>query len=142
MKRRFLAVWCVARAMVRDVCAGRLQSKTGEGEISTKPPQSILGLPGEPIFSETSAAGTRSRIFAISHRSDLRSSKHSWTAVQHLRKALFLSKQAEPPLKAMKRPWICLLFVLVAYAAHAQIQRFIETLRRQVALPLISCDGR
>ena len=97
MKRRFLAASCVAHAMVRDVRAGRLRSKTGEGEISTEPLQSILELPGEPIFCETGTGGTRSRIVAIPHRSDSPSSKHSWTAVRHLTNALLLSKPAEPP---------------------------------------------
>ena len=128
MKHGFLAASCVVRAIERATCAARFRSKTGRGEISTEASASILAYPGEPIFLETRVAGAESRISAISHQPDLRSTntpcsmqtrvefpiaargcvrvkrrtraavENSCTAVQHLTKALFLSKPAEPPL--------------------------------------------
>ena len=110
MKRRFLAAWCVARAMVRDVCAGRFRGKRGEGEISTAAVESILAHPGEPILRETGAAGAGRRILATSHHSACVRVKrrthavveNSCIAVQHLTKALFLSKPVEPPLSTLR----------------------------------------
>jgi hypothetical protein len=105
MKRRFLAASCVARAVVRDACAARCRGKTAEGEISTEALESILAHPGEPIFRDRGVAGVGSRAFSISPQLNLRSPKtpestptYSCTAVQHLTKALFLSKPVEPPL--------------------------------------------
>ena len=130
MKHGFFAAACVVRAMVRDACAARFRAKTGKGEISTETVESILAHPGESIFRETGAARAGRRILAIAHHSDSRSTKnpcsiqtrvefhtkaracvrvkrrtrvaaeHSCTAVQHLTKALFLSKPVEPPLPA------------------------------------------
>ena len=128
MKHGFLAASCVARAIERAACAARFRGKTGKGEISTEASESIVAHPGEPIFTETRVAGAGRRIAAISHHSDLRSVKtpgsmqvrvefptaacdcvrvkrrtraaveNSCTAVQHLTKALFLSKPVEPLL--------------------------------------------
>ena len=59
---------CVAHLIAR---AARGEDKTGEGKVSTEVIASILGLPGEPIFSEPGvrAAGTQNS--AISLQSDL-----------------------------------------------------------------------
>lgn len=87
---------------------------------------SILDLPAEPIFSEMGVGGLGTRISAISLQPDLHLLKtsdmsrvefptpardrirvkqrtraaveNSFTAVQHLTTATFLSKQPEPPL--------------------------------------------
>ena len=105
--------------------AARGEGKTGEGKISTEAIASILGLPGEPIFSETGVGRVGTRISAIALQSDVHSLKtqemlirvefptparacmrvkrrthaveNSFIAVQHLTKPLFLSKPAEPP---------------------------------------------
>ena len=133
MKHGFLAASCVARAIERAACAARFRGKTGKAEISTEASGSIVAHPGEPIFTETRVAGAGRRISAISHHSDLRSTKtpcsmqtrvefptaargcvrvkrrtraaveNSFTAVQHLTKALFLSKPVEPPLGQLNR---------------------------------------
>ena len=128
MKHGFFAGSYVGRLIERAACAARFRAKTGKGRISTEASESILAHPGEPIFTETDRARARRRISAISHHSDLRSTKipcctqdrvefptaararvrvkrrtraaveNSFTAVQHLTKALFLSKPTEPPL--------------------------------------------
>jgi hypothetical protein len=128
MRGAFGAAAQIARSIERAACAARFWGKTGKGKISPEALESILAHPGEPIFRETGAAGAWERISAISHRSDLRSAKtaysmqtriefstaarayvrvkrrtraaveNSCTAVQHLTKALFLSKPVEPPL--------------------------------------------
>jgi hypothetical protein len=130
MRGAFGAAAQIARSIERAACAARFWGKTGKGKISAEALESILAHPGEPIFRETGAAGAWERISAISHRSDLRSAKtaysmqtriefstaarayvrvkrrtraaveNSCTAVQHLTKALFLSKPVEPPLSA------------------------------------------
>ena len=51
--------------------ATRGEGKTGEGKVSTKVIASILGLPGEPIFSATGVEGVGNGISAISLQSDL-----------------------------------------------------------------------
>jgi hypothetical protein len=43
----------------------------GEGKVSTAAIASILGPPGEPIFSETGVGDVATRISAISRQSDL-----------------------------------------------------------------------
>ena len=128
MKHGFPTASCVARLIERAACAARFQGKTGKGKLSTETLALILAHPGEPIFPETGVAGASCPIFAISHQSDLRSTKtpcsmqtrvefptaargcvrvkrrtraaveNSCTAVQHLTKALFLSKLVEPLL--------------------------------------------
>ena len=128
MKHGGSATACVMRLTTRAACAARCRGKTGKVEISTEASESIVAHPGEPIFTETRVAGAGRRISAISHHSDLRSAKtpgsmqvrvefptaacdcvrvkrrtraaveNSFTAVQHLTKALFLSKPVEPPL--------------------------------------------
>ena len=132
MKHGFLGASCVARLIERAACAARFRGKTGKGEISTEASASILAYPGEPSFLETRVAGAEGRISVISHKSDLRSTntpcsmrtrvefptaargcvrvkrrprvavENSFTAVQHLTKALFLSKPVEPPLFSPK----------------------------------------
>ena len=124
MKPGVSSAACIAYRIAR---VARGEGKMGEGEVSTKVIASILGLPGEPIFSETGVKGVGNGISAISLQSDLRLPKttdmlirvefptparacmrakrstraavaNSFTAVQHLTKPLFLSKPAEPPL--------------------------------------------
>ena len=51
--------------------AARCEGKTGEGKVSTEAIASILGLPGEPIFSEMGLGGPATRISAASLQSDL-----------------------------------------------------------------------
>jgi len=127
MKHGGSAAACIARLIER---AARGEGKPGEGKVSTEAIASILGLPGEPIFSETGVGGVGTRISAISLPSDLHLPKtpdmlirvefptparaggmhvkrrtraavdNSFTAVQHLTKPLFLSKPVEPPLSA------------------------------------------
>ena len=124
MKHGSSSAACMAHLIAR---AARGEGKTGEGKVSTEAIASILGLPGEPIFSETGVRGVGTRISAISLQSDLHLPKppdmlisvefptpardgmhlkrrtraavdNSFTAVQHLTKPLFLSKPVEPPL--------------------------------------------
>ena len=124
MKHGSSAAACIARLIER---AARGEGKTGEGKVSTEAIASILGLPGEPTFSETGVEGVGTRISAISLQSNLQLPKtadmlirvefptparagihlkrrtravvgNSFTAVQHLTKPLFLSKPVEPPL--------------------------------------------
>src|SRR5665213_1275868 len=106
--------------------AVRCERKTGEGKVPTQTIASILGLPDEPIFSETGVEGIATRISPNPLQSDWQLWKsqgmsirvefptpahlhsltrrtratveNSFTAVQHLTKPLFLSKPAEPPL--------------------------------------------
>ena len=59
---------CIARLIER---AARGEGKTGEGKVSTEAIASILGLPGEPIFSATGVEGVGHRISAISLQSNL-----------------------------------------------------------------------
>ena len=51
--------------------AARGEGKTGEGKVSTEVIASILGLPGEPIFSEPGVRSTGTRNSAASLHSDL-----------------------------------------------------------------------
>ena len=124
MKHRASSAACLAQLIGR---AAQGECKTGEGKVSTEAIASILGLPGEPIFSETGVGGIGTRISVISLQSDLHLPKtpdmlirvefltlaracirvnrytraaveNSFTAVQHLTKPLFLSKPVEPPL--------------------------------------------
>ena len=126
MKPEAAAAACMAQLIAR---AARGEGKTGEGKVSTEAIASILGLPGEPIFSEPGVGGVGTGISAISLQSDLHLPKtpnmllrvefpnparacmhamrrsravaeNSFTAVQHLTKPLFLSKPAEPPLSS------------------------------------------
>jgi len=120
---------CLAHPIAR---AARGEGKTGEGKVSTEAIASILGLPGELIFSETGVEGVGNGISATSFQCDLHLPKtpnmlirvefptlaracmhvkrrtraaveNSFTAVQHLTKPLFLSKPAERPLPACPR---------------------------------------
>ena len=129
MKHGGSSAACIAQRIAR---AARGEGKTGEGKVSTEAIASILGLPGEPIFSETGVGGVGTRIPAISLHSDLHLRKtpdmlirvefptlaraceretrrahdaveNSFTAVQHLTKPLFLSKPVEPPLTSPDR---------------------------------------
>jgi hypothetical protein len=124
MKHRGSSAACLAHRIER---AAPGEGKMGEGKVSTEAVASILGLPGEPIFSETGVGGVGTRISAIALQSDLHLLKtpdmlfrvefptperacmrakrrtraaveHSFTAVQHLTKPFFLSKPVEPPL--------------------------------------------
>lgn len=125
MKHGFPIASRVARWIERAV---RFRGKTGKGEISTEALALILARPGKPIFPETGIQGVGCRISTITPESDLRSPKtpsmiptrvefptaalgcvrmkrrarttveNSYTAVQHLTKAFFLSKPAEPLL--------------------------------------------
>ena len=124
MKHGGSAAACIARLIER---AAQGEGKMGEGNVSTEAIASILGFPGEPLFSETGVEGVGTRISAISLTSDLHLPKppdrlirvefptparagmhvkrrtraaveNSFTAVQHLTKPLFLSKPVEPPL--------------------------------------------
>ena len=123
MKHGSSSAACIAHLIAR---AARCEDKTGEGKVSTEAIASILGLPGEPIFSETGVEGVGTRISAISLQSDLHLLKtpdmlikvefptparacvretrraraaveNFLTAVQHLTNPLFLSKPVEPP---------------------------------------------
>lgn len=51
--------------------AARGEDKTGEGKVSTEVIASILGLPGEPIFSKPGVRSTGTRNSAASLQSDL-----------------------------------------------------------------------
>ena len=68
MKHGGSAAACIARLIER---AARGEGKTGEGKVSTEAIASILGPPGEPIFSETGVGGVATRISALSLQSDL-----------------------------------------------------------------------
>ena len=128
MKHEFPTASCVARLIERAACAARFRGKTGKGKISTEALALILAHPGEAIFPETGVGGAGCRVSAISPEPDLRSPKtpgsmpprvefptaargcvrvkrrtratveNSCPAVQHLTKALFLSKPVEPLL--------------------------------------------
>ena len=69
--------------------AARCEGKTGEGKVSTEAIASVLGPPGEPIFSETGVGGVATRIAANSLQSDL-----------HLRKIPEMSIRVEFPTPA------------------------------------------
>jgi hypothetical protein len=97
MKHSFSLAAGVAHWIERAACVARIRGKIGEGKISTETIASILGLPGEPIFSETSVGGVGARISPAAV-------ENSFTAVQHLTKPLFLSKPVEPPLESTKLP--------------------------------------
>src|SRR5271167_2117760 len=92
MKHSFSFAAGIAHWIERAACAARIRGKMGEGKISTEAIASILGLPGEPIFSETGVGGVGPRISPAAV-------ENSFTAVQHLTKPLFLSKRVEPPLR-------------------------------------------
>jgi hypothetical protein len=123
MKHGGSSAACIAHLIER---AARCEGKTGEGKVSTEAIASILGPPGEPIFSETGVGDVGTRISATSHQSDLHLLKtrtrlisvafptparacmrvkhrtravveNSFTAVQHLTKPFSLSKPVEPP---------------------------------------------
>ena len=128
MKHGGCAMACAVRSIERAARAARFRGKMGKGKISTEAFAPILGHPGAPIFRQTGGAGAGGRICAISHRCDRHSTttpcsmptevefptvaragigvehhtrtavENSCTAVQHLTKALFLSKPTEPPL--------------------------------------------
>ena len=51
--------------------AARGEGKTGEGKVSTEVIASILGLPGEPIFSKPGVRSAGTRNSAASLQSDL-----------------------------------------------------------------------
>ena len=115
----------LARSIER---AARCRDKMGKGEISTAALASILAHPGKPVFPETGLADSGCLVSAISPQPDSPSPKtarsmptqvefsttargcmrvkrrthtaveNSCTAVQHLTKALFLSKPVEPLL--------------------------------------------
>jgi hypothetical protein len=68
MKHGSSSAACIAHLIER---AARGEGKTGEGKVSTEAIASILGLPGEPIFSETGVGGVGTRISALSLQSDL-----------------------------------------------------------------------
>ena len=107
MKHTFSSAAGVARLIERLACAARLGGKMGEGKISTEAIALIPAHPGEPLFRNTRFAGARCRDFAISPLTNLHMLKNhesistrveSSIAVQHLTKALFLSKPVRPPL--------------------------------------------
>jgi len=128
MKYGFPTMTCTARRIERTAGVGRFRGKTDKGEISTAPSHAILAHPGKPISPETSVEDVGCQIFAIMPQSDLLSPKtpnmiptrvefltaalgcvrmrrrtratveNSCTAVQHLTKALFLSKPVRPLL--------------------------------------------
>jgi hypothetical protein len=128
MKHRICTAAGVARWIERAAYLARFQGKMGKGKISTEAFALILLRPGEPIFPETALARAGGRICAISPQEDLCSPKtpesmptrvefptaacgyvrvkrrpraaveNSCIAIQHLTKALFLSKPVEPPL--------------------------------------------
>jgi hypothetical protein len=132
MKYGFPTMTCTARRIERTAGAGRFRGKTDKGEISTAPSHAILAHPGKPISPETSVEDVGCQIFAIMPQSDLRSPKtpnmiptrvefltaalgcvrmrrrtratveNSCTAVQHLTKALFLSKPVRPLLSCLR----------------------------------------
>ena len=125
MRYGFSTASRIARSIER---AARCRNKMGKGEISTTVLASILAHPGKPVFPETGVAGLGCLISAISPHPDSPSPKparslptrvefptaargrvrvkrrtratveNSCTAVQHLTKALFLSKPVEPLL--------------------------------------------
>jgi len=123
MKHRGSSAACIAHLIER---AARCEGKTGEGKVSTEAIASILGPPGEPIFSETGVGGVGTRISATSHQSDLHSDisdmfnqcrvSHSGARLparkapytrrcgklfhrsSTLNEVIFLSKPVEPPL--------------------------------------------
>ena len=127
MKYGFGTASCAVRG-IEHAAGARLRGKTGKGEISTAPSRAILAHPGEPVSPETGDAGAASPVSAISLQPDMRSSQtpsmiptrvefptaarsrvrvrrctraaveNSCTAVQHLTKALFMSKPVEPLL--------------------------------------------
>ena len=133
MKYGFGTASCAVRGIERAAGAARSQGTTGKGEISTAPSRAILAHPGKPISPATSIEGVGCRISTIMPESDLRSPKtpsmiptrvesstaalgcvrmrrrtraavgNSCNAVQHLTKALFLSKPAEPGLPLGKK---------------------------------------
>jgi hypothetical protein len=130
MKHTFSPAVSVARSIERLACAVRFRGKMDEGKISTEAFALILVHPGAPIFPKTARTGTCDRVLAISPQINLHSLKNqesmptqvkfptaargcvrvhrrtraavenSYTAVQHLTKALFLSKPVRPPLSA------------------------------------------
>jgi hypothetical protein len=128
MKHGASSAACIAHLIER---AARCRSKPGDGKVPTEAIASILGPPGEPIFSETGVGGVGTWISAISLQSDLHLLKtpdmlirvefptparacmrvkrrtgaaveNSFTAVQHLTKPLFLSKPMEPLLSSLR----------------------------------------
>ena len=107
MKHTLSSAVGVARLIERLACAVRFRNKKGEGKISTEAIASILAHPGEPIFSGTGSAGAQCWNFSFSpplrlcpmmNHESMSNRFESSTAVQHLTKALFLSKPARPPL--------------------------------------------
>jgi hypothetical protein len=107
MKHPFAPTADVARLIERVACAARFQGKMGKAKTSTEAFALILARLGEPILRNTGRAGARCRNFSISPQLNLCTLKNheststrveSSTAVQHLTKALFLSKPVEPPL--------------------------------------------
>ena len=128
MKYLFPSAVGVARWIERSVCAVRFHGKTGKGKTSTEAFASILAHPGEPILRNTGRAGARCRNCAISPQMNLHTLKNqeststrveSSTAVQHLTKALFLSKPVEPPLTADDASWICTVSCSLPYCVGA-----------------------
>jgi hypothetical protein len=111
MKHPFPPTADVARLIERVACAARFQGKMGKAKTSTEAFALILARPGEPILRNTGRAGARCRNCAISPQLNLSTLKNhesistrveSSTAVQHLTKALFLSKPVEPPLNTRR----------------------------------------
>ena len=68
MKPEASAAACMAQLIAR---AARGEGRTDEGKVSTEAIASILGLPGEPIFSEPGVGAVGTGISAISLQSDL-----------------------------------------------------------------------
>ena len=111
MKHSFSPAVGVARLIKRSACAVRFRGKMGEGKISTEAIASILALSGEPIFRDTDFTGAQCQDSAIPPPTNLHTQQHyesistsveSSTAVQHLTKALFLSKPARPLLSSRR----------------------------------------
>ena len=108
MKHPFAPTADVARLIERVACAARFHGKMGKAKTSTEAIALILARPGKPILRNTGRAGARCRNCAISRQLNLCTLKNheststrveSFTAaVQHLTKALFLSKPVEPLL--------------------------------------------
>ena len=128
MKLSLFSTLNIARWIERAALAVRFQGKMGEGRTSPEAFASILAHPGESIFPNAAANGACDRNLAFSPEMNLHSLNNqkgmsikvefptparcrtqvnrrihatvgnSCIAVQHLTKALFLSKPVRPPL--------------------------------------------
>jgi len=110
MKHTLSSTVGVARLIERLACTVRFRGKMGEGRVSTEAIALILARPGGPFFRDTGLESARCRDSAISPLMNLHTLKNhksmstriqSFTAVQHLTKALFLSEPARPPLSVV-----------------------------------------